>query len=117
VASGSLISPVSCLEEESEPKPITLLNHIANEECPILQQSDNLPKVLILKAYCPRIIASLRKKSIPNWISAPTTDETVRALRSLILWTQQGFFSILRKYLPLITVRLSKMAHTLFKQR
>lgn len=91
--------PASCPEEEAEQKQITLLTQTIDEECPILRQSENLPKVLRLTAYWLRIIDRLKKKPIPHWTSPPTVEETDRALKSLIRWTQQVFFAVAKKAL------------------
>ncbi|XP_008179517.1 uncharacterized protein LOC103308231 [Acyrthosiphon pisum] len=89
--------PDSCPEEEVEQKRITLLTQVVDDECRVLWQSDNLSKVLRLTAYLLRIVDRLRKKTIPHWTSPPTTEETDRALRSLIRWTQQAFFEDAKK--------------------
>ncbi|CAI6355671.1 unnamed protein product [Macrosiphum euphorbiae] len=94
--------PASCPEEEVEQKRITLLTQVVDDECRVLRQSDNLSKVLRLTAYLLRIVDRLRKKTIPHWTSPPTTEETDRALRSLIRWTQQAFFEDVKKALSAV---------------
>lgn len=78
-------SPANCPEEEVEQKRITLLTQVVDEECRILRQSDNLPKVLRLTAYLLRIDDQLRKKTIEYWTSPPTIYRGDR--QSFCFWT------------------------------
>ncbi|CAI6343478.1 unnamed protein product [Macrosiphum euphorbiae] len=97
----STLSPISCSEEENEEKPITLLSQGKEEDCRLLYQSDNLPKVLRLTVYWLRFRDRLRKKPFLPSTSPPTTDETDRALRSLVRWTQDVYFSDEKKDLSM----------------
>jgi len=45
----------NCNEVELEEKSITLVVRIKTEECPLLYQSDNLPKMLRLTVYWLRV--------------------------------------------------------------
>ncbi|XP_008186006.1 uncharacterized protein LOC103310227 [Acyrthosiphon pisum] len=89
----STVSPISCSEEENEEKRITLLSREKEEHCRLLYQSDNLPKVLRFTVYWLRLRDRLGKKPSLPITSPPTTDETERALRSLVRWTQNIYFS------------------------
>lgn len=66
----STVSPISSSEEENEEKPITLLSRGKEEDCRLLYQSDNLPKVLRLTVYWLRLRDHLEKKtSLTNHFS------------------------------------------------
>jgi len=82
------MNPISCLGEEVKEKPITLLPTGKKEDCRLLYQSDNLPKVLRLTVYWLRLTDRLRKRPFLPMTSPPTADETDRAIRSLVRWTQ-----------------------------
>lgn len=72
------------------------------EDCRLLYQSDNLPKVLRLTVYWLRLQDRLgKKKPFLPITSPPTTDETDRALRSLVRWTQNIYFSDEKKQLSM----------------
>lgn len=87
------VNPINRHEEELEEKPLTLMVRVSSEECPLLCQSDNLPKILRLTVYWLRVREHLLKKKNSLLIDTlPTTNEINNALRALVRWTQLVFF-------------------------
>lgn len=86
------MNPTTHREEELEENPITLVVRVKTEECPLLYQSDNFPKILRLTAYWLRVRNYLVNKRTTMLTTLPTAEEIEKAVEAQVRWTQQVAF-------------------------
>lgn len=86
------MNPTNHREEELEENPVTLVVRVKTEECPLLYQSDNFPKILRLTAYWLRVRNYLSNKRTSMLTTLPTAEEIEKAVEAQVRWTQQVAF-------------------------
>lgn len=80
-------------QEEMKEKPISLVVIIHEKGCPLLKQSENLPKILRLTGYLLRFRFYLVDKNVVLRSPSPSGEEISKVLLAHIHWTQKSFFA------------------------